>query len=170
MADLPRAVLGDDRQVPVNQRRAQTAPTTTRRDFLRALSLFGIGVAAAACTPTASPASAPTAMQSGPTVTPAPRLGGVLRMGIIGDFPSLEGETVTPIAQDNLWGVWDRLIAQDVTTQPKPMLAERWDISPDYSQITFHLRKGVKFHTLHSVSSVCKSRRLARRCWAARER
>ena len=125
---------------------------TTRRDLLRSIGLFSAAALVAGCTPSAPSVPAQN-VQTGPTATPAPKAGGTLRIGIIGDLTSLEGETVAPIAQNSLWGVWDRLIVQDVTTRPKPMLAESWDISPDYSQLTFHLRKGVKFHTGREMTS-----------------
>ncbi|PPE77078.1 ABC transporter substrate-binding protein, partial [Kaistia algarum] len=34
------------------------------------------------------------------------------------------------------------------TTNVIPGLAEKWDVSPDGTVITFHLRKGVKFHSV----------------------
>jgi peptide/nickel transport system substrate-binding protein len=97
---------------------------------------------------TVSPTGAP-----GAAAAETPRAGGTLRVGVIGDFASLEGQTVSTVAQDTLWGVWDRLIAQDVTTQPQPMLAEGWDINPDYTQITIRLRKGVQFHSGREMTS-----------------
>ncbi|MBV9579487.1 MAG: ABC transporter substrate-binding protein, partial [Chloroflexi bacterium] len=127
--------------------------TVTRRDLLRSVGVVGLAVLGAACAPLAPGAAAPTSSAASVSTPSTPRSGGTLRMGIIGDYPTLEGETVAPISQDNLWGVWDRLIAQDVTTQPRPMLAESWDVSPDHTQITFHLRQGVKFHTGRELTS-----------------
>lgn len=48
------------------------------------------------------------------------------------------------------WNIYDRLVevkvAEDGTSSIEPSLAERWDISPDGLEYTFHLAQGVKFH------------------------
>ena len=44
--------------------------------------------------------------------------------------------------------IFDRLVLFELgTTKTIPGLAEKWTISPDGKTYTFHLRKGVKFHT-----------------------
>ncbi|MGQ4274653.1 ABC transporter substrate-binding protein [Terrihabitans sp. B22-R8] len=42
--------------------------------------------------------------------------------------------------------VFDGLAVYDRDFVPQPALAERWDIAPDGLSITFHLRRGVKWH------------------------
>ncbi len=42
--------------------------------------------------------------------------------------------------------LFDKLVDLDSKGQIVPMLAEKWEISPDGLKYTFHLRKGVKFH------------------------
>jgi len=37
-------------------------------------------------------------------------------------------------------------VSFDASQRPQPALATRWDISPDGKTVTFHLRKGVKWH------------------------
>jgi peptide/nickel transport system substrate-binding protein len=144
----------------------------TRRRFIRGLLLTATGLLGVACTaaPTVSGRSSPVdtpipgtvtaaAERRGTAATPArialvtPRTGGVLRVGVPGDFGSLEGQTVGNLAQDTVWGVWDQLTTQDVTGKPQPMLAESWEISPDVSQITLRLRKRVRFHTGREMTS-----------------
>ncbi|MGL5334571.1 MAG: ABC transporter substrate-binding protein, partial [Enterovibrio sp.] len=42
--------------------------------------------------------------------------------------------------------LFDRLIQLDgATFEPRPMLAERWEVSPDQREYTFYLRKNVYF-------------------------
>ena len=47
---------------------------------------------------------------------------------------------------DVYYSVYDRLTQYDINHNVQPMLAESWDISPDYTSIKFNLRKGVQFH------------------------
>lgn len=57
--------------------------------------------------------------------------------------------------------VFDGLTRFDPDASVQPALAERWDVSPDGAQYTFHLRRGVEFHdgapfTAHNVVSSWK--------------
>jgi peptide/nickel transport system substrate-binding protein len=145
-----------------------------RREVIRILSV-GAGLSvAAACAPIATPTAAPTAAPVGaalgtsaPTAaaasTPAgqPRPGGTLRFaqnveiaagGQAGSSP-LDGQNVSPAPLSAIWLGFDSLIRYDQTNQPQPMLAESWDLSSDYKQIKFNLRKGVQFHNGREFTS-----------------
>ena len=102
----------------------------------------------AACGP-----SMPGAPASGTTTVGQPTPGGTLRVGMVGDLTALEGQLIIPGALNTLWQIYDRLIAYDDKTQPQPMLAERWELAPDGTQITLHLRKGVQFHSGRELTS-----------------
>ena len=47
----------------------------------------------------------------------------------------------------------DRLTEYDDNGQPQPRLAQSWDASGDYKQITLHLRQGVQFHNGRELTS-----------------
>lgn len=51
--------------------------------------------------------------------------------------------------------LYDGLVELDPKqlTNVRPALAERWEISPDNKQLTFHLRDGVTFHSGNALSS-----------------
>jgi peptide/nickel transport system substrate-binding protein len=128
----------------------------TRRAALR-LVASGVGTAVlAACAPIAPSASnAPTVSvgasgAAGATpaaaaagATPPPKAGGTLRFGSDTDVNRLDPHFRLG---DIYYTVYDRLTQYDQTHTPQPMLAESWDVSSDYTQIKFNLRKGVTFH------------------------
>ena len=154
---------------------AQTKTLLSRR---AALAVIGMGAGASlasACgiAPVTSPATQVPATQSPPTqataattvvvspiTPPAPttpvassRAGGTLRIGILGDIPSLDPHQLTPPVPDVTFSVWDRLLEYDPKLTPLPLLAESWDMSSDGTQIKLTLRQGVQFHTGREMTS-----------------
>jgi peptide/nickel transport system substrate-binding protein len=121
----------------------------SRRSALRFVAA-GAGTALlAACAPGAP--AAPT-VSSKPGGTPAPgaaaatgqpKSGGTLRYGSADDVNRLDPHFRLG---DVYYSVYDRLTQYDNNHNVQPMLAESWDISTDFSQIKFNLRKGVQFH------------------------
>jgi peptide/nickel transport system substrate-binding protein len=67
-----------------------------------------------------------------------------------------EPPSLNPIVDSDWWGsriadhVYEPLVGTDPYDDPDyrfvPKLAERWEISPDRTEYTFHLRHGVKWH------------------------
>lgn len=114
-------------------------------------------------TPTATPASepqgaaqstpsvagTPTVTQPTPTLTEAPRRGGILALRIDADPSIIDLHQATSIV--DLWSFvpcFDLLVQYDPLDPTKliPDLAERWEVSDDGLLYTFHLKPGVKFH------------------------
>lgn len=73
--------------------------------------------------------------------------GGTLVMCVQPEPPTLASyiSTAGPIGEVST-KVYDGLCEYDFKLQPVPSLATSWSESPDGKTITFHLRKGVKFH------------------------
>lgn len=107
--------------------------------------------APAATTGTGGPipkAPAPTQAVAAPPQAPAvAKTGGTLRLVQSSDIaprePHLRQDANAPIGLT----VWDTLARYDKNLKPQPVLAERWDWSPDYRTLTVKLRQGVKFHS-----------------------
>ena len=101
---------------------------------------------ASALTPTVAAAVTAATPQVGSAAT-AVRRGGSLRIGILGDLTTLDGHQAFPTYVDHLGWVWDTLATYDDKRVMQPMLAERWEFSPDARTLSLQLRKGVQFHT-----------------------
>ena len=76
-----------------------------------------------------------------------PRTGGVLKVAMIGEPPTLDMHWTTAVlTQQIVWHVFETLYTYDKGFAPIPMLAEGHTVSPDGRRYTIALRKGVKFH------------------------
>ena len=87
------------------------------------------------------------------TGTSQPKTGGTLRFAATADIPNLDGHQRSAALTDTTWTVYDRLIQYDAAGKAQPMLAESWDLTGDYKQVKFNLRKGVQFHTGRELTS-----------------
>ena len=146
-----------------------------RRQFLRMIALGGAaatvlpvleacGVASPAevrqatqvpaAAPTAAPTSAPAAAAAptaapaaAPTVAGAPKQGGRIIIGTLG-----EAQSINPLLSNETEGQWrDKLLFEEFveldleTLLPKPNIAKQWTVSADGTEYTFSLRDDVKF-------------------------
>jgi peptide/nickel transport system substrate-binding protein len=155
---------------------SSTGTRHTRRTALRLLfSTAGLALAAA-CTPppqaaaptpgAPAPASAatkpvasvvvgtaPTAASDAKPAASQPRTGGTLRHATTADVASLDPYLVTTNGMETSWLVFDRLTAYDANLKPQPMLAESWDMTPDFQQFKLNIRKGVQYHSGRELTS-----------------
>src|SRR5687768_7051986 len=87
------------------------------------------------------------AVGAGMAEAQTPKKGGVLRIGNLGEPPSLDPhwgtQTITEVLANH---IFEGLYALDEGYQPIPMLAESHTVSRDGLVYTFKLRKGVTFH------------------------
>ncbi len=111
-----------------------------------------------AAAPAATPATSPTAISTVGVVVPAPQAqgqaksGGILRMGIVGDLPSLDGNDFGP-AFDVTYPIFNDLGQQDEKLNLSPELGESFDLSSDFRSLKINLRKGVQFHSGRELTS-----------------
>lgn len=66
---------------------------------------------------------------------------------------------------DLLQNVYEGLVAFDEKNRIVPMLAERWDVSPNGKTYTFHLRPNARFHNGRPVEAQDVKYSLARALW-----
>ncbi|HEU0169050.1 MAG TPA: ABC transporter substrate-binding protein, partial [Chloroflexota bacterium] len=150
----------------------------SRRHVLALITAGAGAVLLAACSqaaPASPSASAKPAQSSGSGGAPVvassasaaastaaqPRKGGILTSGQTVEIASggqagtspLSGQNITPAALTATFLGYDPLVAYDANLKPQPMLAESWDVSSDFKQIKFNLRKGVQFHSGREFTS-----------------
>ncbi|MCA1648328.1 MAG: ABC transporter substrate-binding protein [Chloroflexi bacterium] len=135
----------------------------TRREFLT--SLFGVGALGlvAACggggsqTPATSTSAAP---KPGATTAVAPAQTAPAQAA---SKPAASGGTITFVIENDVidfdpmlsrafvdrnaqYQIYDSLVRVDPSGKIIPWLADKWDVSADGKQVTFSLRKDVKYH------------------------
>jgi len=103
--------------------------------------------------PTAGSVAVSTPVPAATGATGQARRGGTARYSIQADLSSIDGHVRTPGAVDSLWLVFDHLTIYDQKLVPQPMLAESWELSPDYKQVKFNLRKNVTYHSGREFTS-----------------
>ncbi len=75
-----------------------------------------------------------------------PQPGGTLRVGLQGDFTTLDPHMSTSaVDRDVYYQLYDTLVGLDPNLNIVPELAESWE-QPDPLAYVFRLRKGIKFH------------------------
>lgn len=116
------------------------------RSLVAWLSLLPVVLASSGCH-SKEDAGPPVAASTVPPATrgnEGPRRGGYVVL------PSNEPTVLNPILQVTFDLatplVFDGLIGLDANLEPLPRLAEKWEISPDGRELTFHLRRNVTWH------------------------
>jgi peptide/nickel transport system substrate-binding protein len=90
----------------------------------------------------------------GPAQSPTPRKGGVLRVGMIGEPPTLDAHATTAVITREIGiNVFEGLYALDGKYQPVPLLAEGHDVLDGGKRYAIRLRRDVKFHNGKALTS-----------------
>ena len=111
-----------------------------RRKFLKTSGAIAVGATFATLLPS--------------NVVKASKRGGTLSMLVQPEVPTLASylSTSMPVGQ-TASKIYDGLLEYNFDLSPRPCLAESWNVSPDGLIITFIIRKGVKFHDGHPMTS-----------------
>ena len=89
-----------------------------------------------------------------PLAADAQKKGGILKVGNLGEPPSLDAHWTTATITETLTNhIYEGLYSLDSNNRPIPMLAESHTVSKDGLVYTFKLRQGVKFHNGKEMTS-----------------
>jgi peptide/nickel transport system substrate-binding protein len=82
-----------------------------------------------------------------PGESQTPKKGGALKIGMIGEPPTLDGHATTAVITREIGiNMFETLYALDAKFQPVPHLVDGHDVGDGGKRYTLRLRKGVKFH------------------------
>ncbi|KEO84862.1 ABC transporter substrate-binding protein [Tumebacillus flagellatus] len=105
--------------------------------------LAGALIASAGCS---SSNSADTSKSDAKPATNAVKQGGTVNISLDADPPKLDPSFSTALVDRMVFqSIYDKLVDLDDKGNIVPMLADKWDVSPDQKSYTFHLHPGVKF-------------------------
>ena len=83
-----------------------------------------------------------------------PRTGGIFKVAMIGEPPTLDLHTTTAvIVQQITWHIYEGLYTYDKNYNPVPLLVDSHAVSDGGRTHTFTLRRGVKFHNGKELTS-----------------
>lgn len=128
-------------------------PGISRRSALAIFASVPIGAFLSGCTTTGK--------QAGGSST----LANTFRYPLTTDPTTLDpGKVEDGTTIDMLQQVYEGLVKWDENNQIVPNIAEKWDISPDGTTYTFHLKRGVKFHHGREVTAADFKYSMERAC------
>ncbi len=94
------------------------------------------------------------ATASAATAREQPRMGGVLKAGLIGEAPTLDLHATTAvITQQITWHMYETLYTYDKNLNSIPMLAEGHVVGDNGRRYAIALGKGVRFHNGREMTS-----------------
>ncbi len=94
------------------------------------------------------------AASPGESQTAASKKGGVLRVGMIGEPPTLDQHATTAVITREIGiNIFEGLFALDAKYQPVPLLAEGYEALDGARRYAIRLRKDVKFHNGKALTS-----------------
>lgn len=125
----------------------------SRRRVLQVSGVSALGLLLAACGGSTPNPSTPGGSSSGVSGASSSAGGGQpVRGGTLTFATNMDIATLDPAFSQNFnerfayYAMYNTLVGYDKDFNIVPELAESWDTSPDGRKLTFHLRKGVKFH------------------------
>ena len=126
-----------------------TEDKVTRRGYVKyaGAGIIVVAGAAAGAYYASRPASPGVTTTETSATSAGPKYGGVINNGMGTKSFSLDPALA---GNEGEYGViftaYERLLRYDENMALQPELAERWEASPDGTEYTFYIRKGVKFH------------------------